>query len=77
MLNEESNIFGYSEDCVEVFDFIEAYNLDFNMGNVIFHTVKASRKKGKEATCELMKAHVHIWNEIEHLQERQDDEENE
>ena len=52
-----------SGDC-EVADFIEAFGLNFNAGNVIKYVVRAGKKPGENAVDALLKASVYLAREI-------------
>ena len=52
-----------SGDC-EVADFIEAFGLNFNAGNVIKYVVRAGKKPGESAVDALLKANVYLAREI-------------
>ena len=46
----------YRSNGFEVADFIEAFNLNFNLGNVIKYICRAGHKDGEEAITALIKA---------------------
>jgi hypothetical protein len=52
---------------IEVIDFIEAYDLNFNLGNVIKYTARAGRKESEELITDLGKALWYLRKEIHRL----------
>lgn len=46
----------YKHDCIEVIDLIDAYNLNFNLGNVIKYVTRAGHKNGEDILTALKKA---------------------
>ena len=54
----------YRSNGIEAADFIEAFNLNFNLGNVVKYIVRAGHKQGEEAITALMKAQVYLLREI-------------
>ncbi len=54
----------YTSRGIEVADFIEAFDLNFNLGNVVKYIVRAGHKKGEDAITALMKAQVYLLREI-------------
>ena len=51
---------------IEAIDFIEAFNLNFNLGNVIKYVSRAG-KKSENALEDLQKAHWYLEREIERI----------
>ena len=54
----------YQSGGIEVSDFIEAFNLNFNLGNVIKYVARAGRKPNEDALTALQKAKVYLEREI-------------
>ena len=54
----------YSSGGIEAIDFIEAHNLNFNLGNVIKYVTRAGRKDGEDSITALEKARWYIEREI-------------
>ena len=54
----------YRSNGVEVADFIEAFNLNFNLGNVVKYVARAGHKKGEDAITALVKAQTYLLREI-------------
>ena len=48
----------------EAIDFIEAFGLNFNLGNVIKYVARAGRKQGEDYISDLIKAHWYITREM-------------
>ena len=64
----------YNVGGIEVADFIEAYELNFNLGNVLKYVARAGRKGSESTLTALQKAQVYLNREIayiERLQEHQ------
>lgn len=59
----------YKAKGVETIDVIEAFELNFNLGNVIKYVLRAGKKQGEEKEKDLNKALFYISREIE----REDD----
>lgn len=49
---------------IEAGDFIEAFELDFNLGNVVKYIVRAGKKKGESKIQALWKAQSYLLREI-------------
>ena len=54
----------YCSNGFEVIDFIEAFNLNFNLGNVIKYVARAGHKNGETAISDLLKAQTYLLREI-------------
>ena len=54
----------YCSNGFEVADFIEAFNLNFNLGNVVKYICRAGHKDGEEAITALIKAQTYLLREI-------------
>ena len=54
----------YSKGEVSVADFIEAYELNFNRGNIVKYVARAGRKQGEDAVTALLKAQWYLGREI-------------
>lgn len=59
----------YKCNGVETIDVIEAFDLNFNLGNVIKYVLRAGKKEGEEKEKDLNKALFYISREIK----REDD----
>ena len=57
----------YESDGIEVFDVIEAFDLNFNLGNVIKYICRAGRKTF-DPIPDLRKACTYLEREIERLE---------
>ena len=57
----------YKHDSVEVIDLIDAYNLNFNLGNVIKYITRAGHKDGEDILTALNKAEWYLNHEIERI----------
>ena len=57
----------YKHDSVEVIDLIDAYNLNFNLGNVIKYITRAGHKDGEDILTALNKAEWYLSHEIERI----------
>ena len=57
----------YKHDGVEVIDLIDAYNLNFNLGNVIKYITRAGHKDGEDILTALNKAEWYLNHEIERI----------
>ena len=49
---------------IEVADFIEAYELNFNRGNIVKYVTRAGKKEGEDAVTALLKAQWYLGREI-------------
>ena len=58
----------YNVGGIEVSDFIEAYELDFNCGNVVKYIARAGRKDSESTLTALRKAYVYLSREIAHFE---------
>ena len=54
----------YTKGEVSVADFIDAYELNFNRGNIIKYVTRAGKKKGEDAITALLKAQWYLGREI-------------
>ena len=54
----------YTSRGLEVADFIEAFGLNFNAGNVVKYVVRAGKKPGESAMDALLKAQIYLEREI-------------
>ena len=61
----------YCSNGFEVADFIEAFNLNFNLGNVIKYVARAGHKDGEEAVTALIKAQTYLLREISRVGKEQ------
>ena len=46
----------YYQGGIEVIDFVEAHNLNFNLGNVVKYVTRAGKKSGEGVITALLKA---------------------
>lgn len=58
----------YESDGIEVFDVIEAFDLNFNLGNVCKYILRAGRKTF-DPLQDLRKASAYLDREIERLEQ--------
>lgn len=61
----------YNVGGIEVSDFIEAYGLDFNCGNVVKYIARAGRKGSESTLAALQKAQVYLSREIAYIERMQ------
>ena len=54
----------YNSGGIEVADFIDAYGLNFNRGNIVKYVVRAGKKQGEDAVTALLKAQWYLGREI-------------
>lgn len=54
----------YKANGIETIDVIEAFDLNFNLGNVIKYVLRAGKKQGEEKEKDLNKACFYINREI-------------
>ena len=54
----------YTSGEVSVADFIDAYGLNFNRGNIVKYVVRAGKKQGEDAVTALLKAQWYLGREI-------------
>ena len=54
----------YNSGEVSVADFIDAYGLNFNRGNIVKYVVRAGKKQGEDAVTALLKAQWYLGREI-------------
>ena len=54
----------YTKGEVSVADFIDAYGLNFNRGNIVKYVVRAGKKQGEDAVTALLKAQWYLGREI-------------
>lgn len=64
-MREQINHPDYYQGKIEVIDFIEAYNLNFNLGNVVKYLARAGKKHGEGKLTALEKAQWYLDREIE------------
>lgn len=57
----------YKNGQYEVKDVIKAFNLDFNLGNVVKYVARAGKKDGEPASKDLNKAYTYLHFELEDL----------
>ena len=55
----------YSANGFEVIDFIDALNLNFNLGNVVKYVARSGRKDGEDTLTALKKAQWYLNREIQ------------
>lgn len=60
----------YSGDGITAMQIIEAFNLNFALGNVIKYALRAGRKPGEEEVQDLEKAAWYLQRELEAARER-------
>ena len=63
-MNESIKPEYYKVGSIEAIDFIEAYGLNFNLGNVIKYVSRAGHKDGEETLTALKKAQWYLEREI-------------
>lgn len=63
-MKEEINHPDYYQGKIEVIDFIDAYNLNFNLGNVVKYITRAGKKHGEGKLTALQKAEWYLSREI-------------
>ena len=54
----------YNANGVSVIDFIDAYGLNFNLGNVIKYIARAGHKNGEDRITALYKAYYYLQHQI-------------
>ena len=62
----------YNVGGIEVGDFIEAYDLNFNCGNVVKYIARAGRKDSESTLTALQKAQVYLSREIAYIERMQE-----
>ena len=62
----------YTSGGIEVADFIEAYGLNFNLGNVVKYLARAGKKQGEDAVTALLKAEWYLTREIIRVENEQE-----
>ena len=62
----------YNVGGIEVADFIEAYELNFNCGNVVKYIARAGRKGSESTLTALQKAQVYLNREIAYIEQLQE-----
>ncbi|MBR0204256.1 MAG: DUF3310 domain-containing protein [Synergistaceae bacterium] len=62
----------YRAGKIECSDYIEAFNLNFNLGNVIKYVTRAGKKPDEETLTALKKARNYIDREINRLSPKPD-----
>lgn len=55
----------YKANGVETIDVIEAFDLNFNLGNVIKYVLRAGKKQGEEKEKDLNKACFYLNREVD------------
>lgn len=58
----------YSANGFEVIDFIDAHNLNFNLGNVVKYVSRSGRKDGEDTLTALKKAQWYLNREIQRME---------
>lgn len=53
----------YKSNGIETIDVIEAFDLNFNLGNVIKYVLRAGKKQGEEKEKDLNKAYFYLIRE--------------
>ena len=61
----------YNAGSFEVIDFINALNLNFNLGNVFKYIARAGRKDGEDSLTALKKAQWYLNREIQRYEQVQ------
>ena len=59
---------------IEIIRVIQAFGLNFSLGNVLKYVVRAGRKNRGDALSDLIKARTYINLEIAYLQEKEEKE---
>lgn len=54
----------YKSNGIEVLDLTDAFDLNFNLGNVVKYVVRAGRKDGEEKEKDLAKAKFYLNREL-------------
>ncbi len=54
----------YKSDGIEVLDLTDAFDLNFNLGNVVKYVVRAGKKDGEEKEKDLAKAKFYLTREL-------------
>lgn len=57
----------YSSNGIEAINVIDAFNLNFNLGNVIKYILRAGKKKNEPPITTLQKANWYLVHEINRL----------
>jgi hypothetical protein len=55
----------YNDGGIQTWDFIEAKNLNFNLGNVVKYISRAGKKHDNDYVADLMKARQYLQREID------------
>lgn len=63
-MEDTTNPSYYTKGEVSVADFIDAYELNFNRGNIIKYVTRAGKKHGEDAITALLKAQWYLGREI-------------
>ena len=58
----------YSSGGMEAIDFIDAHELNFNLGNVVKYIARAGKKEGSDTLTDLSKANWYLEHEIERIE---------
>ena len=58
----------YNSGGIEAADFIDAHNLNFNLGNVVKYITRAGKKQGEDAATALQKAQWYLNRELARVQ---------
>lgn len=54
----------YKSNGIEVLDLTDAFDLNFNLGNVVKYVVRAGKKDGEEKEKDLAKAKFYLTREL-------------
>ena len=57
----------YHAGTIEAIDFIESFNFNFNLGNVIKYIARAGNKQGEDYLTALSKAEWYLHREIKRV----------
>ena len=57
----------YSKGGIEVIEFIDAHELNFNLGNVVKYVARAGLKNGENKMTALLKARWYLEHEIQRI----------
>ena len=58
----------YQSKNIQAIDVIEAFDLNFNKGNVVKYVLRAGKKEDNDIIQDLKKAHWYIEREIERIE---------
>lgn len=62
----------YYQSKIEVIDFIEAFNFNFNLGNVIKYISRAGNKPDSDYLTDLSKAEWYLHREIRRIMRKEE-----